>query len=91
MYGTCGRIDNKADFDLLTFDLYQALQERRNENDIEAFLKMVGSFQRYIHIKTPALHFDFETCSAQFIQRSISLLENLFVAVSFDIVMSHHK
>ncbi len=32
------------------------------------------------------LHFNFETCSAQFIQPSISLLENLFVAVSFYIV-----
>ncbi len=27
--------------------LYQALQERPNGNDIEDFLKMVGSFQRY--------------------------------------------
>ncbi len=47
---------------------------------------MLGSFQKYIHVKTPALHFNLETCSAQFIQPSISLLENLFVAVSFDIV-----
>ncbi len=47
---------------------------------------MVGYFQKYIHIKTPALHFNFEMCSAQFIQRRQSLLENLFVVVSFDIV-----
>ncbi len=33
--------------------LYQTLQERRNENEIEAFLKTVGSFQRYSHIKHP--------------------------------------
>ncbi len=51
------------------------------------FLNMVGSFQKYIHVKTPALHFNFETCSAQFVQPSISLLENLFVVFSFDIVM----
>ncbi len=62
----------------------EALQERRNENNIEAFLKTVGSFQIYIHIKTTALHFNFETCSAQLIQLSISLLENVFVVVSFD-------
>ncbi len=66
--------------------LYRALQEKRKENDIEAFQKIVGSFKKYIHVKTPVLHFNFETCSAQFIQPSISLLENLFVAVSFDIV-----
>ncbi len=47
---------------------------------------MVGYFQKYIHVKTPALHLNFETCRAQFIQPSIILLENLFVAVSFDIV-----
>ncbi len=47
---------------------------------------MLGSFKKYIHVKTPALHFNFETCSAQFIQPSIILLENLFVAVGFDIV-----
>ncbi len=66
--------------------LYQALQEKLNENSIEAFLKMVGSFPKYIHVKTPAMHFNVETCRAQFIQPSISLLENLFLAVSFDIV-----
>ncbi len=48
---------------------------------------MVGSFQKYIHVKIPVLHFNFETCSAQFVQPSISLLENLFVVFSFDIVM----
>ncbi len=53
-----------------------------NKNDIEAFLKMLGSF----HVKTPALHFNFETCRAQFIQARIILLENLFVALSFNIV-----
>ncbi len=47
---------------------------------------MVCSFQKYIHVKTPTLHFNVETCCAQFIQPSIILLENLFVAVSFDIV-----
>ncbi len=62
----------------------EALQERRNENNIEAFLKTAGSFQIYIHIKTTALHFNFETCSAQLIQLSISILENVFVVVSFD-------
>ncbi len=67
--------------------LYQPLQEKLNENDIEAFLKMLGSFKKYIHVKTPTLHFNFETCRAQFIQPSIILLENLFVVVSFDIVM----
>ncbi len=40
------------------------IQENRNYNYIEAFQKMVGSFQKYIHVKTPALHFNFETCSA---------------------------
>ncbi len=48
--------------------------------------KMFGSFQKYIYVKTPTLHFHFETCHAQFIEPSIILLENLFVAVSFDIV-----
>ncbi len=46
--------------------LYQALQEKRNENVFEAFLKMLGSFQKYINEKM---------CSAQFIQPRISLLE----------------
>ncbi len=67
--------------------LYQALQEKLNENDIEAFLKMVLLFKKYIHVKTPALRFSFETFGAQFIQPSIIILENLFVAVSFYIVM----
>ncbi len=44
-------------------------------------------FSKMHSYKTPVLHFNFETCSAQFIQPSTSLLENLFVAVSFDIVM----
>ncbi len=32
--------------------------------NIETFLKTVGFLQRYSDIKTPALCFDFETCSA---------------------------
>ncbi len=44
-------------------------------------------FSKIDSYKTPVLHFNFETCSAQFIQPSTSLLENLFVAVSFGIVM----
>ncbi len=49
---------------------------------------MLGSFKKYIHVKTPvlALHFNFEKYSAHFIQPNIILLENLFEAVSFDIV-----
>ncbi len=33
--------------------------EKRNENDIEAFLKMLGSFKKYINVKTLALHLHF--------------------------------
>ncbi len=55
----------------LTNATFQALQERWNENDIEAFLKTVGSFQRYSHIKTPTLHLNFETWSDQFIQLNV--------------------
>ncbi len=41
--------------------LYQALQERQNENDIKAFLKTASSFQRYIRIilKWAVLRFSF--------------------------------
>ncbi len=46
------------------------------------------NIQKCSDIKTPAPGFDFETL---FIQRSQSLLENLFVAVSFDIVADRHK
>ncbi len=46
---------------------------------------MLGYFQKYIHVKTPVL-FNFETYSAQVIQPRIIILENLFVAVSFDVV-----
>lgn len=49
-----------------------------------------GRFFSIIHsYKTPALHFNFETWSALFIQPSISLLENLFVVVSFDIAAGY--
>ncbi len=44
--------------------LYQTLYARCNENDIHNFLKTVGFHQKYSDIKTPALGFDFETCSA---------------------------
>ncbi len=30
-----------------------SLQEKQNENDIDAFQKMLGYFQKYIHVKTP--------------------------------------
>ncbi len=46
---------------------------------------MLGYFQKYIHVKTPAL-FSFEMYSAQVIQPRIIILENLFVAVSYDVV-----
>ncbi len=36
----------------------------RNENDKQNFLKTVGFLQKYSDIKTTALGFDFETCSA---------------------------
>ncbi len=58
--------------------LYQTLQEQRSEHDIQAFLKIIGSF----NVKTPALHFNVETCRAQFIQP----FWKIFVAVSFDVV-----
>jgi len=45
--------------------LYQTLYARLNENDTQHFLKTVGFHQKYSDIKTPALGFDFETCSAQ--------------------------
>ncbi len=45
--------------------LYQTLHARWNENDIQNFLKTVSFLQKYSDIKTPALGFDFETCSAQ--------------------------
>ncbi len=45
--------------------LYQTLHARWNENDIQYFLKTVGFHQKYSDIKTPALGFDFEACSAQ--------------------------
>ncbi len=45
--------------------LYQTLYARWNENYIQNFLKTVGFHQKYSDIKTPALGFDFETCSAQ--------------------------
>ncbi len=57
-----------------------------NENDIEVFLETVGSFKKYTNVKAPAQHFNFETYCSQFIQPSIILLEDLFGAVSFDIV-----
>ncbi len=45
--------------------LHQTLYARWNENDIQNFLKTVGFHQKYSDVKTPALGFDFETCSAQ--------------------------
>ncbi len=44
--------------------LYQTLHARLNENDIQNFLKTVGFLQKYSDIKTRALGFDFEMCSA---------------------------
>ena len=67
---------------------YQALHAKWNENEIENFLNTVGFLLKYSDIKTPASVFDFETCNVMFIQWSQSLLENLFVAVSFDIVIN---
>ncbi len=47
------------------------------------FLKMLGSFQKYIHVKTSVLHFNFEICSAQFIQPGKILLENLMLCIMY--------
>lgn len=45
--------------------LYQKLYAKLNENDIQNVLKTVGFLQKYSDIKTTALGFDFEACSAQ--------------------------
>ncbi len=42
-----------------------SLDARWNENANNTFLKTDGSLHRYIHIKTSALRFDFEMCSAR--------------------------
>ncbi len=68
--------------------LYQTLHARWNENDIHNFMKTVGFLQKCSDIKTPALCFDFETCSARIFK---AFWKNLFVAVSFDIVAGRHK
>ncbi len=66
--------------------LYQKLHARWNENDIQNFLKTVGFHQKYSDIKKRM-----KRAVLMFILRSQILLENLFVAVSFDIVAGRHK
>ncbi len=71
--------------------LYQTLHARWNENDIQNFLKTVGFLQKYSDIKHPHRVSILKCAVLLFIQQSQILLENLFVAVSFDIVGGRHK
>jgi hypothetical protein len=51
---------------------------------------MVGSFQRYIHIKTPAPLLHLETRNALVSTRYKPFGKSI-VLVSFDMVTDHHK
>ncbi len=53
-------VQSSAGSQMLLYQTLYCTSVRGNDNAIETSLKAVGSLQRCINIKTPALHFDFE-------------------------------